>query len=130
MAYTDRLNMNLLYRINKTRQLHMCPYVFKNKYNLRISVNHEFAEDIDIERAWEIIKSCYVEKLDDDWHLWHMDKDITKTDTKLRRKMSSMSFVDIIPDIGAERRASKLSLTFGPMQIIDDQTERKKLVRS
>lgn len=105
----------------------MCPCVFKNKYNLRISVNREFADEKDIEYAWKIIQSFYVENLDDDWQ---MDKHETKSNSKLRRMRSSLSFIDIVPDEGRERRASKLSLTFGPMQVIDEKSEPNNLVRS
>lgn len=42
-VYNDRQNINLLVRINKSRQLHLVPCTLKDKYVLRFSVNYEFA---------------------------------------------------------------------------------------
>lgn len=42
-TYTDKQNLNLLVRINKSRQLHLVPCTLNGKYVLRFSVNYEFA---------------------------------------------------------------------------------------
>lgn len=42
-TFTDKQNLNLLVRINKSRQLHLVPCTLNGKYVLRLSVNYEFA---------------------------------------------------------------------------------------
>lgn len=42
-TFTDKQNLNLLIRINKSRQLHLVPCTLNGKYVLRLSVNYEFA---------------------------------------------------------------------------------------
>lgn len=42
-TFTDKQNLNLLVRINKSRQLHLVPCTLNGKYVLRFSVNYEFS---------------------------------------------------------------------------------------
>lgn len=50
-TFTDRQNLNLLVRINKSRQLHLVPCTLNDIYVLRFSVNYEFTTP-------EIISKC------------------------------------------------------------------------
>lgn len=103
--------MNLLYRINKSRQLHLCACIIRGQYNLRISINYEFATEDDIDRAWEIIKASYVHSLDKDWL-----NDNVGNDEELNRMKSNYSFINILSATSRDEYVSSnnLPLPFGP----------------
>lgn len=50
-TYTDKQNLNLLIRINKSRQLHLVPCTLNGNFVLRLSVNYEFTTP-------ELISEC------------------------------------------------------------------------
>lgn len=120
MSYSNRLNMNLLYRINNSKKIHMCPYILRGQYTLRLSVNHEFATESDIRRAWQVIQSFYVTSLDPEWDT---TKSGTPTDAKTKRLKSQMSFVNVVPSgklNGDENKNTRLPLSFGSVSVSDD----------
>lgn len=64
-TYLEFQNMNLVGRINKSHQIHIVPAVLRDDiYCLRFSINYEFATTTDVERAWKVVQSHYVDILD------------------------------------------------------------------
>lgn len=93
MSYGNRINMNLVYRCNSSRQLHMLPAFTEGSYQLRISVNYEYITEENIREAWEIIKSFYVEELDEIFQVFNKEK--TPASEKRMRMMSQMTYVSL-----------------------------------
>jgi glutamate/tyrosine decarboxylase-like PLP-dependent enzyme len=57
-------NMNLLWRCNKSKKIHLCPCTLKGVYSVRVSVNYPYQTEKDMLRAWTVIQSLYVTTLD------------------------------------------------------------------
>lgn len=128
MSHSNRLNMNLLYRINKSRKIHMCPYIFNGLYNLRISINYEFSSEEDVRRAWGIIQSFYVTELDEEWQVDRMKKSPAE-EKRIRRMKSQLSFVDIIEG-NRETSTPHLPSSFGRFSVCEDTDERDSIFRN
>lgn len=99
-TYCDEQNMNLLYRLNRSKQIHMCPCELKGVYCLRVSVNYAFATKDDIQRAWKLIQSMYVTRLDED-----VSKTIEKDGMPNRSdsfNVSTSAFVKVVADADTE----------------------------
>lgn len=128
MSYTNLLNMNLLYRINKSRKIHLVPYIFDGLYHLRISINYEFATEDDIRRAWGVIQSCYVAKLDEEWEE-KREKKSPAEEKRLKQMKSQFSFVNVVEG-GAEDKKLRLQPTFGQYSVCEDTTEPEQIVRN
>lgn len=102
--------MNLLYRINKSKKIHMCPCILFGRFNLRISVNYEFATKKNIDYAWSVIQSFYVTKLDNEWCSG------PGMSTVLSDPLSFLSTEPSTTATTTERKFS-LPLAFGPVSI-------------
>lgn len=66
-SYCDLQNVNLQYRINKSRILYLVPTMLKGQYSLRLSVNYMYTTPDDIANAWKIIQGYYVNELDEEF---------------------------------------------------------------
>lgn len=120
--------MNLLYRINKSGKIHICPFVFNGLYHLRVSVNYEFTDEDDIRRAWNVIQSFHVTELDEEWQP-ERPKKTTAEEKRLQRLKSQLSFVTFTE----HRQSSKLRLqqSFGQFSVcVDDEEEEATLFRN
>lgn len=112
LSYGNLINMNLLYRINKSRELRLCANVDRGHYCIRICVSYEFATETCIKRAWEVIKSFYVDSLDEEW----LDASSIPSDA---RRRSTHSFVNILDSTSRreEGSSSNLLFAFGPVPL-------------
>lgn len=128
MSYSNVLNMNLLYRINKSRKIHLVPYIFNGLYHLRISTNYEFSTEEDIRRAWSVIQSYYVTKLDEEWEE-KREKKSPAEEKKLRKLKSQFSFVNVV-DSGTEGKEVRLQPTFGQFSVCEDAEELEEITRN
>lgn len=120
--------MNLLYRINKSHKIHMCPYIFNGLYHLRISVNYEFISEEDIERAWGVIQSFYVTELDEEWRAERKKKSPAE-EKRARQLKSQLSFVHVIE---GKRDTSKMKLNpaFGQFSVCEDTEKPQTIFRN
>lgn len=128
MSHLNRLNMNLLYRINKSRKIHMCPYIFNGLYHLRISINFEFATEEDIRRAWRVIQSYHVTELDEEWQADRKKKSPAE-EKRDRQLKSQLSFVDVIEG-SRETSTPHLQAVFGRFSVCEDTDERDSIFRN
>lgn len=53
----DRVNRDLLARVNSSAKIHLTPAMVKGKYTIRFCVTYENATEDDINYAWKVIKT-------------------------------------------------------------------------
>ncbi|KAG4066550.1 hypothetical protein HA402_007186 [Bradysia odoriphaga] len=123
-TYTDKQNLNLLIRINRSRQLHLVPCTLNGKFVLRFSVNYEFATPELIKAHWKIIQSFYVTTLDKEY--------LSETDfTVSKEEATIMAFANIVSKEKYESNPShkheSLPLSFGPIVLPKEDDLSKML---
>ncbi|XP_055608424.1 aromatic-L-amino-acid decarboxylase [Uranotaenia lowii] len=132
----DRINRDLLARINHSGKFHMTPAMVRGKYIIRFCVTYEHATAEQVDYAWDEIKNFAEETLAAEGLVVSKEQpaQVTKkVPKKLTRSMSTrFSFTRSVSREIYERQNSRSQLTDGatPIVIIDTDEILESLQRA